>query len=99
MIETEADRLGLVQGLGGEEFETTTGGRFWAILLAEPLDLAAGDFHVSSRSLFLRMRTSDVEAQAIVKGKLVRRLADDSEHTVRTLSRDGSGMSLIGIDK
>lgn len=98
MFESEADRLALVRGVGGEEFDTGHG-MLWGIFDREYRDSVAGAFVVESSEPVIRCRTSEVVAHELIKKSVVRRVADDTTFVVKRLEHDGLGMTVVWLEK
>lgn len=90
-METDADRLATIQGLGGQ-LVSAPRGTFWAILDAEYA--AAGDLPaVEGTAPALTCRTSDFKALQIVKNDSIT-VGDETFKFVRH-EPDGTGISVL----
>jgi hypothetical protein len=95
LFESEADRLALVNGLGGEEFDTGKADRLLAIFERETVDSLGQMIPVQNRRPMLTCRESDATLHELVKGSRVVRIADKAPYIVATVEPDGSGMCIL----
>lgn len=98
MIETDADRLATIQAVG-EQFDTGKPTRLWAIFDEAYLETDLDRFTVANREPMLQCRTSDVAAHELVKQSKVTRVADGASYAVKDLEPDGTGMTIIRLQK
>lgn len=96
MLESEADRLGMLKAVGGEEFDTGQPTRLWAVFDIPAID-REGLIPVKSRRPELSCRDSDVEAHSLVKGSSLVRVSTGVQYLVRELEPDGTGMTVIRL--
>jgi hypothetical protein len=94
-IESEADRLAMIQAVGGEEFDTGYTERLWGVFDRDHALAFAGEHTSSVKRVTLQCRSSDVAAHSLVKDSVIRRLADDSSYRVRDFEPDGTGMTVL----
>lgn len=87
-METDADRLASIKGLGGLLVRADSG-EFWAIFDAAYVDALGVD--ESGPALTAR----SVDVQALRKGATVS--VDGRDYRIRTLEPDGTGMTLIRL--
>lgn len=88
MFESDADRLAMIKGLGGQLVRSPSG-EFWAIF-DRPSALTP-DGAVETRQSVLVARTADVEA--LTKDTPLSIGAD--EYRIKRLEPDGTGMTTI----
>lgn len=96
MIESDADRLALIQAVG-EQFDTGKPARMWAIFDEAYLESDLDRFTVANREPMLTCRTSDVAAHELVKQSKVTRVSDGSEYYVKDFEPDGTGMTVVRL--
>jgi hypothetical protein len=92
MFENEADRLAIIQSLGGQLLRID-GGTFWAIFDHEYIDVGSDEPRIESTQPVLTCRTSDVGRLLINKDTLLEIEAGD--YQVRRHEPDGTGMSRL----
>lgn len=97
MIESDADRLALIQAVG-EQFDTGKPTRMWAIFDEAYLETDLDRFAVANREPMLHVRTSDLSAHELVKQSKVTR-SDGSDYFVKDFEPDGTGMTLVRLKK
>jgi hypothetical protein len=95
VFESEADRLGLIQAVGGERFDTGNADKLWAIFEREYLQTEVGVQSVANRRPTLTCRSSDVIAHSLVKDSKVVRDSDGSTFFCSKFEPDGTGMTLV----
>lgn len=101
MIESDADRLATIQGLGGQLVRTDRG-NFCAILDSDFSSAGFSDgARVNSESPQLTCRTSDVKRLQLDEGAELDTLVDGvaSRYSVREHQPDGTGMSVLVLDQ
>jgi hypothetical protein len=94
-LDTDADRLEMIQALGGVSVSTDRGA-FSAIFDADyagALDEPAGE----SRTPALTMRSIDVDEFALKKGVRVR--AEGENFRVMRVEHDGTGLAVVRLQK
>ena len=94
MLESEADRLAMVQAVG-ETFSTAKADKLWLIFDREYIEQQLGEFSIDGRKPIGLGRTSDIALHELVKDSVVRRDADGGSYMVRRLQPDGTGMTLL----
>jgi hypothetical protein len=99
MFESEADRLAMVQAVGGEEFDTGRPTSLLGVFDREAEQNFVGDHVVETRVPTLTCRSSDVAAHDLKKGSAITRVSDGSAFRVQRLEDDGSGMTTIRLTK
>lgn len=99
MVESEADRLALIKGVGGEQFDTGRTEMLWGIFDREYYDAVAGVQTIESRRPVITCRSSDVEAHELIKKSVIRRVADDQTFVVKRLEPDGVGMTILVLEQ
>lgn len=96
MIESDADRLALIQAVG-EQFDTGKPTRMWAIFDEAYLESDLDRFTVKNRRAEITCRESDVELHGLVKGSPIERVANGSKYSVKELAPDGTGLTVISL--
>lgn len=91
-LESDADRLDMIKGLGGVEITGPGGQPFWAVFKFEFLESLNGP-PVEGRQPFLECRSSDVAALGIDKDTDV--TVKSEPYRVRRHEPDGEGWSLL----
>lgn len=94
-MDTDADRLALLEGLGAVLVQSSSG-KFKAVFDRQYIGDAVGGLDVESRSPALTCRTSDVEALQLRKGQSV--TVDGDVFRVRRHEPDGTGMSVVVLE-
>lgn len=95
MTETDADRLGMIQGVGGEEFDTGYPEKLWGVFGNAFLAAEAGAHSAEVRRPVIECRTSDVALHGLVKRASITRDADGAQYVVDRFEPDGTGMTTI----
>lgn len=91
-LESDADRLAMIQALGGREVPGPDGKPFWAVFKFEFIDVLGGP-SVEGRQPFLECRTSDVTTLGIDKDTDL--TVKGEPYRVRRHEPDGEGWSLL----
>lgn len=94
MLESEADRLAMIQAVG-EPFTTSRPEKLWLIFDREFIEEVMGNIPVIGRKPVALGRTSDVASHELVKQSVLTRDADGSKFAVRDFHPDGTGMTLL----
>lgn len=97
MLESEADRLASIKGLGGEPFTTQHAEKLIGIFERPSVDSFGQVIAVKNRKPELHVRESDVVKHGLVKQSPITRDADGSIYFVRDLDPDGTGMTVISL--
>lgn len=97
MFESEADRLAVLQAVGGEEFDTGHTDRLWAVFDIPSFDTEGLPIPVRNRKPVLTCRESDVVLHDLVKQSPVTRVSDGVQYLVRDFEYDGTGMVVISL--
>lgn len=95
MLESEADRLAMIQAVGGEEFDTGHAERLLAIFDRAYEESVLTGHVVANRRPILHCRTSDIAAHELVKQYKVTRVSDGSVFFVKDFEPDGTGMTIV----
>ena len=94
-MDTDADRLALLEGLGGVRVQLAAG-EMTAVFDRQYLGDSVGGLDIESRSPALTCRTSDVAALKVSKGQSV--TVDGSVYRVRRHEPDGTGISVVVLE-
>lgn len=94
MLESEADRLAMIQAVG-EAFSTVCPEKLWLVFDRAFIEQALGNFTVEGNKPVALGRTSDVALHELVKDTVITRDSDGAKYTVRRFEPDGTGMSLV----
>jgi hypothetical protein len=95
VLESEADRLGMIKAVGGEEFDTGHPENLWAVFDIPTVDSGGLPIPARSRKPEISCRESDIVAHSIVKQTPLIRVATGVHYVVREFEHDGTGMSVI----
>jgi hypothetical protein len=98
-MESEADRLAMIQAVGGEPFTTDKPAPLLGVFEREPQEALADGRVVSNYVPILESRSSDVAAHGLMKGSAVIRQKDGAQYVVRDLLDDGTGMTRLVLGK
>lgn len=94
MIESDADRLVMIQAVG-EPF-TTGMTILWGVMDREYLEVDGAYQRSATRRTVLQIRTSDVERHQLVKDSKITR-ADGTTFYVKDIEDDGTGMTVLAL--
>lgn len=94
MLESEADRLAMVQAVG-EPFSTAKAEKLWLVFDREYLAQQLGEFTTDGRNPLALGRTSDIAQHELVKQSVITRDADGAKYSVKQFKPDGVGMTLL----
>lgn len=98
MLETDADRLASIKGLGGQLVRGELG-ECWAILDAAGVQLQFDDTYLNSTNPRLTLRSSDVDRLGIAKRASIISV-DDTDYLVREKQDgDAPGWATLILDK
>ena len=89
--------LGALKAAGAEEFDTGRADRLWGTFDRDSVDSLGQIIAVRNRKPLITCRDSDVEAHELVKGSVIKRVADGVSFVVRDLEPDGTGMTVIRL--
>ena len=98
MIESDADRLAMIQAVG-ETFDAGTSVPMWAVYDRAFEEAYLGEHSHGSRRPILQCLTSDVVSRDLVKGSPVTRLSDDVKYLIDTIEDDGTGITVLVLRK
>lgn len=93
MIESDADRLAILSGLGGGPVNAPRG-TFTGLLESEFVQV--GEIPVDSTSPQLSARTSDVRAAGVSVG--IALVIEGEQYIVRSMQNDRTGMTLMLLE-
>lgn len=98
MFESDADRLALIQSLGGQ-LVRYEGGEFWAIFEKEYYEVAfaGGPAIESAAPAFTAVRTIDV--QALGKDTPLHIDGETDAYLIKKHQPDGTGMSIVFLKR
>ena len=96
-LDSEADRLAMVQAVGGEPFDTGHAEPLMAIFDRPSIDSLGQLIPVKNRRPEIHCLESDAELHELVKQSVVTRLADGATYVVRDFDPDGTGMTVITL--
>jgi len=97
VLESEADRLASIKGLGGEPFSTGHAEKLIGIFDRPSVDSLGQVIAVKNRKPELLVRESDVALHALVKDSPVTRDADGMTFACKYFDPDGTGMTVIHL--
>lgn len=97
MIESDADRLTLIQAVG-EQFETGHATKLWAIYDREYAETATGRMSTAGGRALIHCRTSDIELHSLVRDSKLTR-ADGSVFFAKSFEPDGVGMTIVVLSQ
>lgn len=95
-MDTDADRLALIEGLGGVLVQTSSG-EFQAVFDRQYLGDNVGEVDIESRTPALTCRTSDIDRVGLRKGQLV--TVPEGDFKMRRHEPDGTGMSVVILEQ
>jgi hypothetical protein len=98
-FESAADRLALLQAVGGEPFDTGHPFFLTGIFDEAYLETEVSDYSVANREPVLLCRSTDVVVHELVKHSKVTRVSDHVSYLVKDFEADGTGITLIRLRK